>query len=250
MLQLKDIVKIFPTIDEPVLNGINLELQQGDFCVLIGSNGSGKSTLMKTIAGEYLPTTGTIFLNNQNISTLKVTQRSSYISSVSQDITLGTTGEMTLLENLMLSLMRGKKARLSSYRQGIALLKEKIAALGLGLENYFETPLANLSGGQRQMIATVMATFSEPALLLLDEHCSALDPRMQTKIMEYTSMSIQKQKLTALMITHNLKDAIQYGNRLIMLHQGKIALDLNGEQKAKLTIGTLLNLFQQKELVP
>lgn len=247
MLQLRKFCKSYPTMETRVLNDINFTLNQEDFCVLIGSNGSGKSTLFKAITGEIRPCIGTISLNGKNITPLTKAKRSQLISHVSQDITLGTTQQMTLLENLSLSYMRGKNATFSFFKQNRSLLKEQISAQGLGLEKYFDKKMSALSGGQRQMAATVMATLSKPEILLLDEHCSALDPKTQIKVMEYTDKVIATHRISALMITHSLSDAITYGNRLVMLHQGKIVLDLNETQKRKLQIADLLAMFQQVE---
>lgn len=247
MLQLNCIVKSFPSKVTPILNGIDLTLERGDFCVVIGSNGSGKSTLLKTLSGEYTVDSGNITLNNKNISSSSIASRARYISSVSQDVTIGTTSELTLLENLCLSGLRGKNATFSLFDRHEAILKEKMAALKLGLENYLHTPLIALSGGQRQMIATIMALHSHPQLLLLDEHCSALDPKTQLKVMAYTNEMISKQEMTTLMITHHLSDAIRYGNRLIMLADGKIVLDLNAVQKQTITVNELIDLFHTYE---
>ncbi len=247
MLQLHRLVKSFPSKVTPILNGIDLTLDRGDFCVVIGSNGSGKSTLLKTLSGEYTVDSGNITLNNKNISSLSIASRARYISSVSQDVTLGTTSELTLLENFCLSGLRGKKATFSKFNRQQDSLEEKIASLGLGLEKYLHTPLIALSGGQRQMIATIMALHSHPQLLLLDEHCSALDPKTQLKVMAYTNEMISEQGMTALMITHHLSDAIRYGNRLIMLADGKIVLDLNADQKQRMTVNELIDLFHTFE---
>ncbi len=247
MLCLKNISKSFPSVFEPVLKNINLELKTGDFCVVIGSNGSGKSTLIKTVSGEYSSDSGTLFLNNQNITNLSLHKRAKFISSVAQDVSKGVVQEMTLLENLALSQKRGYPATYSFYKRQSEFLREKVASLGLGLENYLHTPLSQLSGGQRQMIATLMATLNSPPLLLLDEHCSALDPKTQSMVMEYTADIINKQNITALMITHHLGDAIRYGNRLLMLHQGAVVLDVQDAQKQTLKISTLLDLFHRYE---
>lgn len=236
MLKLNNIYKKFPGCFDNVLKNINLELNQGDFCILIGSNGSGKSTLMKCISGEYEIDTGEIIIDKKAI-----------IASVSQDIYKGTISEMTLLENMVLSRLLKKKASFSFYRQQIEEIKIIVKELGIGLENYIESPLKFLSGGQRQMIATLMAVTSKPQILLLDEHTSALDPSAQKLLMQYTSEAITKNKITSLMITHKLDDALLYGNRLIMLHQGEIVFDIKGKDKQELTINQLLDLFHQYE---
>ncbi len=247
MLKLHKITKSFPLVFEPILKDISLELKEGDFAVLIGSNGSGKTTLFKTISGEYLPDIGQILLDNCDITRLPTYKRAKLISSVSQDVTKGTIQEMSVLENMALSHMRDKKSSFKSYKKLLPLLKEEIISLKLGFEKYLDTPLAALSGGQRQLIATIMAMSSHPALLLLDEHCSALDPKTQETLMAYTNKSILEQNKTALMITHNIKDVLAYGNRLLMLHQGKIVADLDASQKQKLSLNDLLHMFQKEE---
>jgi len=234
MLQLQNISKTFHGGFAPVLKDINLELKEGDFCVIIGSNGSGKSTLLKIITGEYEPDSGSI-------------TRESKISSVIQDVNKGTIPEMTLLENMALSIMRTKNSGLSFYNMYKAEIIKQIKDAGIGLENYIETKLAHLSGGQRQMIATIMAINSGAGILLLDEHTSALDPKMQKHLMELTAKSIAQKKLTSLMITHKLDDAIKYGNRLIMLHKGSIVFNVEGAEKSKLTAKELLALFHKYE---
>ncbi len=247
MLHINRIVKSFPSQVRPILNDIDLTLEKGYFCVVIGSNGSGKSTLLKTLSGEHLVNSGNISLNGKDITSLSIAARAHMVSSVSQDVTIGTTSELTLLENFCLSGLRGKKATFALFNRNESLLREKIASLGLGLENYLHTPLVALSGGQRQMIATVMALHSQPQLLLLDEHCSALDPKTQLKVMAYTNEMIRSQEMTALMITHHLSDAIRYGNRLIMLANGKIILDLKAHEKHAMTVNQLIDLFHTVE---
>ncbi|MBS0287457.1 MAG: ATP-binding cassette domain-containing protein [Proteobacteria bacterium] len=246
MLALQNISKSFSSM-RPALDNISFSLQKGDFCVVIGHNGSGKSTLLKAISGEICADKGNIKLNQQDITHHPIHERAQLISSVLQDTTKGTIGEMTLLENLSLSLMRAKKASFGLFKREYQQLKDKMSALGLNLEQYMHEPLANLSGGQRQLIATIMATLARPQLLLLDEHCSALDPKTHHQVMAYTHKMITEQGLTALMITHHLNDAISYGNRLIMLSQGKIILDLNANEKKGLTVPKLLDAFHQYE---
>lgn len=235
MLNLKNVEKSFPGNFAPVLKGIDLELSPGEFCIVIGSNGSGKSTLIRSISGEYSIDSGVIDSNNK------------VIASVTQDINKGTIPEMTLLENIALSKLLAKSASFNFYKnqreEVISIVKE----LGIGLEDYIDQPLGSLSGGQRQMIATLMAIHAKPDILLLDEHTSALDPKAQNLLIEYTAKSIINNKITALMITHKLDDAIRYGDRLIMLHQGQIVLDIKGEKKKALTVKKLLDLFHKYE---
>ncbi|MDF1826815.1 MAG: ATP-binding cassette domain-containing protein [Legionellaceae bacterium] len=240
MLQLIDVSQSFLNGARPVLRHINLHLKPGDFCVVIGSNGSGKSTLMKLISGEYIPTQGRIMMQGRGITRHDV-------ASVVQDVNKGTVVEMTLLENMALSLARIKKRGFSMYARQKNIVIEQLKAFNMGLEQYIHTPLSHLSGGQRQMVATMMALLSQPKLLLLDEHTSAIDPCMQKVLMAYTQRSIQQQNLTSLMITHHLEDAIQYGNRLIMLHKGKIVLDVQHQEKSALSVTKLLDLFHDYE---
>lgn len=236
MLRLDNLYKSFPGSIEPALKGINLELEQGDFCVLIGTNGSGKSTLIKTILGEHILDSGQIITDEKTI-----------ITSVAQDIETGTISEMTLLENIVISKLRHKKANFRFYRKYAQEVKALVTKLSIGLEHSIEKPLMFLSGGQRQMVATLMALVPEPNILLLDEHTSALDPKMQKLLMELTSKEILEKKITCLMVTHKLDDALLYGNRLIMMHKGKIVLDLKKQEKESLTLENLLSLFHKYE---
>ncbi|MDF1758009.1 MAG: ATP-binding cassette domain-containing protein [Legionellaceae bacterium] len=244
MLDIKNLTKSFPNCFKPVLQDFNLHLEPGDFCVVIGSNGSGKSTLLKSISGEYKQCAGKLRIKGELLTNKN---RSHMIASVTQDVNKGTIIEMTMMENMALSLARTKKSGLSLYHRHSKQIYQEIAQVGMGLEHYFHQPLSNLSGGQRQMVATIMAVTSNPQLLLLDEHTSALDPNMQRIVMDYTNQSILKRRLTSLMITHNLSDAIQYGNRLIMLHKGKIVFDVFGADKSNLKIEDLLDLFHNYE---
>lgn len=236
MLELQKVIKSFSGNFNPVLKGINLDLLPGDFCIVIGSNGSGKSTLMKCISGEYSFDSGNI-----------VVPKELSIACVTQDINKGTIAEMTLLENMMLSKLYNKKAKFKFYSNFTREAIEAVKELGVDLAKYIDDPLGNLSGGQRQMIATIMAINSKPDILLLDEHTSALDPKAQNFIMDYTIKNIEKNKITTMMITHKFDDAIAYGNRLIMLHQGEIVFDLKGDEKKKLSVEQLLQIFHQYE---
>jgi putative ABC transport system ATP-binding protein len=232
MIYFSKVKKSFQGLFKPVLDGIDLVLKPGDFCVLIGANGCGKSTLLKVISAQHPIDSGTI-------------ERKGQVAQVVQDINLGTVPDMTLLENIALSEI--KKPKLFFYKRYKKVAIEKLKELDIGLEQYIDQPLKILSGGQRQIIATLMALNSGCDILLLDEHTSALDPKMQRLLMDYTAEQVAKRALITLMITHKMDDAIKYGNRLIMLHQGKIALDLNEEQKKSLTVHDLLALFHQYE---
>ncbi len=230
MIVLKNVTKSFHAVFAPVLNAINLSLHDGEFCIVIGANGSGKSTLLKIIGNEYLPDAGTVEVQGK-------------VAQVVQDVNLGAVPKMTLLENMALSHL--KKPRLAFYSRYKTEISDKIKTLGIGLETYIDKPLQFLSGGQRQAIATLMAITSGCNVLLLDEHTSALDPKMQALLMEYTAAHIVERGLTTVMITHKMEDAIRYGDRLIMLHQGKIVLDISGGDKKALKAANLLALFHQ-----
>ncbi len=247
MLTISKLHKSFPLRAEPVLDGINLSLEPGEFCVLIGSNGSGKSTLLKTILGEHRPDSGEIYLRESKISNMPLHDRTALISSVVQDISKGTIGEMTLLENMVLSYLRGKSPTSKFYDIYAHKMHQIIAELKIGLEKYLHHKIASLSGGQRQIIATLMAMLSDIRLLLLDEHTSALDPRTGRLLMEYTSNKIRSSNITTLMVTHNFQDAVDYGDRVIMLHHGKIAFDIKGHAKNMLTKEHLMNMFHRIE---
>ncbi|RZI45494.1 ATP-binding cassette domain-containing protein [Rickettsiales endosymbiont of Peranema trichophorum] len=232
MIEISNISKSFPGSFRRIIDTTDLLLEHGDFCVLIGANGCGKSTLLKLISGEYQADTGTI-------------KREGEVAQVVQDVNLGTVPEMTLLENIVLSEM--KSPQLLFYKRYKAQVIQNLKELGIGLEECIDQPLKMLSGGQRQMIATLMAVNSGKKILLLDEHTSALDPKMQHLLMEYTVRQIMQHSITTIMITHKMDDAIKYGDRLIMLHQGKIVLDLDKEQKSRLKVQDLLAMFHQYE---
>lgn len=234
MLKLFKVYKTYPGNFQATLNGIDFALAANEFCVVIGSNGSGKSTLMKVISEEIKFDSGNIV-------------KESSVAIVTQDINKGTIPEMTLLENIVLSELSNQVPSFKFYSHRQNEIIKDLTNLNLGLEKYINTPLINLSGGQRQMIATLMAIHSKSKILLLDEHTSALDPKMQKIVMQYTSKAIKENNLTSLMITHKLDDAIKYGNRLIMLHNGQIVLDLQGKDKQALTIEKLLDLFHKYE---
>jgi putative ABC transport system ATP-binding protein len=228
MLQITNVTKSFNGVFEPVLKEINLSLEEGEFCTVIGANGSGKSTLLKIISGEYSADSGEIMRNSD-------------VSQVVQDVNRGTIPSMTMLENIVLSQM--KTPCFSFYKRCKNNVLGRIKSLGIGLEKFVDQPLGVLSGGQRQAIATLMAIISGNKILLLDEHTSALDPQMQVLLMEYTVQSIRRQRLTTLMVTHNMEDAVKYGDRLIIMHKGRIVADLKGSEKSELKTHSLLELF-------
>lgn len=233
-----------------VFNGLNLNIEQGDFISIIGSNGAGKSTLLDTITGNIIPDSGKINIDGKDITNMPKHKRGSFISKVYQNPSVGTAPSMTVFENLSMADNKSKtfgfslglnKKRKEYYR---ALLKE----LGLGIENQMDTEVKSLSGGQRQCLALIMATLNKPKVLLLDEHTAALDPKTSKIIMNKTREIVEKNRISTLMITHNLQDAINYGNRLIMLHNGEILLDVKGEEKRDLTPEKLLKVFNREEI--
>lgn len=250
MLNISDVEKTFNpgTINEKkALNGINLHLAKGDFVTVIGGNGAGKSTLLNMIAGVYPVDCGSIVIDGVDITHLPEYKRAKYLGRVFQDPMTGTAADMQIEENLALAARRGKRRTL---RAGItskerAEYKELLKILGLGLENRLTAKVGLLSGGQRQALTLLMATLKKPKLLLLDEHTAALDPKTAKKVLEITDEIVSKDNLTTLMITHNMHDAIEYGNRLIMMHEGRIIVDVSGEEKKKLTIPELLELFEK-----
>jgi ABC-type uncharacterized transport system, ATPase component len=249
MLQIIDVHKTFNagTINEKVaLNGVNLNLNPGDFCTIIGGNGAGKSTTLNAIAGVWPVDQGAILLDDMNITGMPEHQRASYLGRVFQDPMTGTAANMEIQENLALAYRRGKRRTL---RWGITkdekeLYYEKLKILNLGLEERLTSKVGLLSGGQRQAITLLMATLQQPKLLLLDEHTAALDPKTAQKVLRVTDQIIDENNLTALMVTHNMKDAIAHGNRLIMMHEGKVILDIAGDAKKNLTVKDLMQQFE------
>ena len=250
MLEIKNIYKTFNpgTINEKVaLNGISLKLEEGDFVTVIGGNGAGKSTMLNAVAGVWPIDEGQILIDGIDVTRLSEHKRAAYLGRVFQDPMTGTAATMGIEENLALAKRRGKTRLL---RQGITRqerdeYKELLKVLGLGLENRLTSKVGLLSGGQRQALTLLMATLQKPKLLLLDEHTAALDPKTAAKVLEITDMIVNRDHLTTLMITHNMKDAIAHGNRLIMMMDGKIILDIRGEEKKKLTVKDLLDKFEQ-----
>ena len=250
MLDIKMISKTFNagTINEKkALQGVSLHLNPGDFVTVIGGNGAGKSTLMNSVSGAYPVDEGKIVIDGVDVTHLPEHKRAQYIGRVFQDPMMGTAATMQIEENLALAARRGKKRGL---RRGITaaerkLYKEQLAILGLGLEERMTAKVGLLSGGQRQALTLLMATLQKPKLLLLDEHTAALDPKTAAKVLETTQRIVERDNLTTLMITHNMRDAITYGNRLIMMYDGRIVVDVSGEDKKKLTVEQLLELFSK-----
>ena len=248
MLEIKDVFKTFNkgTVNEKVaLNGVDLKLNDGDFCTIIGGNGAGKSTMLNAIAGVWPVDRGVIFLGDKDVTGLPEHKRALYLGRVFQDPMMGTVADMEIIENLAIAARRGKKR---SLRWGVTKAerdkyREMLAQFDLGLENRMTSKVGLLSGGQRQAITLLMATIKKPQLLLLDEHTAALDPKTAAKVLELSDKIIAENKLTALMVTHNMHDAIAHGNRLIMMNNGKIIFDIQGEEKKKLKTSDLLEKF-------
>lgn len=250
MLELKNIYKTFNpgTINEKVaLNGVSLSLNDGDFVTVIGGNGAGKSTLLNAVAGTWFVDEGKILIDGNDVTRLPEHKRAIYLGRVFQDPMTGTAATMEIQENLALAKRRGNKRFL---RPGITKQEREeyvsmLASLGLGLENRLTSKVGLLSGGQRQALTLLMATLKKPKLLLLDEHTAALDPKTAAKVLSITDQIVNRDHLTTLMITHNMRDAILHGNRLIMMNEGKIILDISGEAKKKLTVKDLLDQFEK-----
>ena len=250
MLELRNIHKTFNpgTVNaKKALDGLNLMLNDGDFVTVIGGNGAGKSTMLNAISGTFAVDEGQILLDGKDITRLPEHKRAQYLGRVFQDPMMGTAATMQIEENLALAARRGKRRTL---RPGISRAerenyREQLKILDLGLENRLTAKVGLLSGGQRQALTLLMATLRQPKLLLLDEHTAALDPKTAAKVLEATERIVTRSNLTTLMITHNMRDAITYGNRLIMMYDGHIVVDVSGEEKKHLTVEHLLGLFSQ-----
>ena len=248
MLELHQVCKTFNpgTVNEKAaLNHLSLTLEEGDFVTVIGGNGAGKSTMLNAISGVWPVDEGTIRIDGVDVTELSEHRRAVYLGRVFQDPMVGTAGNMTIEENLALAARRGAKRTL---RWGIRKsereqFKELLRPLGLGLEDRLTAKVGLLSGGQRQALTLLMASLKKPKVLLLDEHTAALDPKTAAKVLELSDQIVKEHKLTTLMVTHNMKDAIAHGNRLIMLDAGRVILDIRGEDKKKLTVPDLLARF-------
>ena len=250
MLQIIDVCKTFNagTINEKkALNGLNLHLKPGEFVTVIGGNGAGKSTMLNSVSGAYTVDEGKIIIDGVDVTRLPEYKRAKFIGRVFQDPMMGTAATMQIEENLALAARRGK---VRTLRSGITAkereqYKEQLKILDLGLEERLTAKVGLLSGGQRQALTLLMATLQQPKLLLLDEHTAALDPKTAAKVLEATQKIVERSNLTTLMITHNMRDAIAYGNRLIMMYNGHIVVDVSGEEKKQLTVEQLLELFSR-----
>lgn len=250
MLTLKNIKKTFNegTINEKkALLGIDLTLNEGDFVTVIGGNGAGKSTLLNLIAGVFPPDCGRIEIDGHNVTRLPEYERAKLLGRVFQDPMMGTAAGMGIEENLAMAYRRNKRRGLSwgITNEERELYKEKLKILDLGLENRLKAKVGLLSGGQRQALTLLMSTLQKPKVLLLDEHTAALDPKTAKKVLDITEQIVKRDNLTTIMITHNMKDAIRLGNRLIMMYDGKIIYDVQGEEKKNLKVSDLLEKFDQ-----
>ena len=250
MLEIQNIHKTFNpgTINEKVaLNGVNLNLNPGDFVTIIGGNGAGKSTTLNAIAGVWSVDEGKIIIDGVDITKLSEHKRALYLGRVFQDPMTGTAATMSIEENMAIAARRGERRGLGwgITKKERERYKEALKELDLGLEDRLSSKVGLLSGGQRQAITLLMASLKKPKLLLLDEHTAALDPKTAAKVLAISDKIIQEHQLTAMMVTHNMRDAIIHGNRLIMMNEGKVILDIKGEEKKKLTVEDLLQKFEE-----
>lgn len=248
MVKLENIRKIFKrgTIDEKIaIDGLSLHIHQGDFVTVIGSNGAGKTTMLNLISGTYSPDEGGITIDGRTVTRLPEYRRSKYLGRIFQDPLMGTASSMTIEENLAMADLRGKRRGL---RWGVSRSRrlfygETLKMLDLGLEDRLKDSVSLLSGGQRQSLTLLMATLSLPKLLLLDEHTAALDPKTAQKVMDLTDKIVKENNLTTVMVTHNMTQAISYGNKMMMLHEGKLKFDVEGEEKQGLTVEEVVRRF-------
>lgn len=250
MLAINNITKTFNpgTVNEvKALQGVSLEIEDGSFVCVLGTNGSGKSTMLNAVAGSFIVDSGKILLNNTDITGWSENKRAKLIGRVFQNPFSGTAPNMSIQENLALALKRGKKRGLgwglpSSIK---SKFNELLKPLNMGLENRLENEIGKLSGGQRQALTLLMSTAIKPDLLLLDEHTAALDPKTASKVIDLTQQIISRDKLTTLMVTHSMQQAVNLGDRIIMMHQGKVAYDFKGDDKKRLKVNDLLSLFDE-----
>ena len=250
MLKIQNIHKTFNpgTINEKhALNDLSLHLKEGEFVTVIGGNGAGKSTMLNAVAGVWTVDEGKILIDNVDVTHLPEYKRAAYIGRVFQDPMMGTAATMQIEENMALAARRGKKRTLRSgiTKEEREFYRDQLRILDLGLEDRMTSKVGLLSGGQRQALTLLMASLQKPKLLLLDEHTAALDPKTAAKVLEATKRIVEKDNLTTMMITHNMRDAIAYGNRLIMMYNGHIVVDVSGDEKKNLTVEKLLSLFSQ-----
>ena len=251
ILELKDIRVVFSRgVGDIVvaLDGADLDVHPQDFITIIGSNGAGKSTLLNVVAGVFPPEKGgRVIISSSDVTHLGQYKKASFVGRIWQEPRMGTAGNLSIEENLSLAIKRGtpRGLKMALSRKKRDLFREALAHLDMGLEDRLSALAGTLSGGQRQALALVMATISKPAILLLDEHIATLDPRIAETVLKLTNLIIREEKMTALMVTHNMEHALEYGNRLVMMHQGKIVIDFTGEQKSRLTINDLVSSFEK-----
>ena len=251
ILQLRDVTKIFArgTVDEvKALDSVNLDVYDQDFVTIIGSNGAGKSTLLNIIAGVFPPERGgKVIINGDDVTNLEEYRRAAYVGRVWQEPEVGTARKLSLEENLSLALLRARPRglRVAINKKRRQLFCEALARLGLGLEDRLNTPAGTLSGGQRQALALVMATISRPAILLLDEHIATLDPKTAQTVLQLSDIIVKREKMTTIMVTHNMEIALRYGDRLIMMHKGRIVVDMGEADKKTLTVSDLVTAFER-----
>ncbi len=250
MLKIESLVKVFgegSINQKTALNHIDLSLEEGEFITIIGGNGAGKSTLMNSISGEFDINAGRILIDNKDITYMPEYKRSKLIGRVFQDPLKGTAFDMSIEENLAIAYAKGKRRGLTFgiQKKDHQLFREKLALLNLGLEDRMKQKVGLLSGGQRQALTLLMATIIKPKLLLLDEHTAALDPKIAAKVLELTRDIVNEQNITTMMITHNMEMALAYGTRTIMMHEGRIILDVQGEKRANMTMESLIAQFEK-----
>ncbi len=251
ILRLKEVNKVFArgTVDEvKAIDSVNLDVYEQDFITIIGSNGAGKSTLLNIIAGVFPPERGgKVIINGTDVTDLEEYKRAAYVGRVWQEPEVGTAHKLSIEENLSLAMIRAQPRRLvtaiNSDRRKV--FRDALALLGLGLENRLNTPVGTLSGGQRQALALVMATISKPVILLLDEHIATLDPKTAQTVLQLSDLIVKREKMTTIMITHNMEIALHYGNRLIMMHKGRIIVDMCEADKKTLTVNDLVTAFER-----
>ena len=234
-------------IENHVLRGLNLNIKEGEFVTVIGSNGAGKSTLLNVISGDLIADSGYVIINNLDVSHFPAWRRAGLVARVFQDPMIGTCGNLTIQENMALAYNRGKESLLKPAlnRHMSEIFKEKLKILDLGLEHRLNDMMGLLSGGQRQAVSLLMSTLQPSKILLLDEHTAALDPKTAQFVLELTNQIVKENKLTTMMVTHSMKQALQYGTRTVMLHQGRVVLDVSGEERKKLTVNDLLAMFEK-----
>ena len=250
MLDIQHVTKAFNpgTINQKIaLNDLNLKLEPGDFVTVIGGNGAGKSTMLNAIAGVWRPDAGSILIDGVDVTNMPEYKRAKFLGRVFQDPMMGTAADMNIEDNMALALRRGARRGLGwgIKRREREMFREQLHSLDLGLENRLTAKVGLLSGGQRQALTLLMASMKKPKLLLLDEHTAALDPKTAAKVLELSDRIISENHLTAMMVTHNMKDAITHGNRLIMMNDGHVVFDVRGDEKKNLTINELIDKFSQ-----